>query len=251
MTRGVDGGESEVFAGFLKQRIMDSKRPFHCTPAVSNVQRVGADEIRKTQGATMMRLKWVSAVPVMLTTLAGCAGMGSLEEVLGGLGGLGLGDQVRGEVEWVDTRTREIQVGGGYTQSALLTYEPGAQVTYRNQRYPVSALERGDVIRAQVERGNRGELYARDIVVEASVGEGNGEVNQEGEILRVDGQVGWVDVQTGRFEVRSSQRTYTVGLPYNPSTSTRDRFRRLRNGDRVRIEAEQLGNARLELRRFL
>ena len=121
---------------------------------------------------------------------------------------------------------------------------------YRNQRYPVNALEPGDRVNARVERGQRGEMYATLIQVEQSVSEDGGGRVDEGRIERFEGEVTSVDTQRGRFEMRAYRTSYVVSLPYNPSGSVIDRFRRLRRGDTVRIEGELIGNGRIELYRF-
>jgi hypothetical protein len=195
----------------------------------------------------MKRARW-AVLALALLSAAGCAGMGagSLEEILGGMGGFG-GD-VRGEVDWIDTRQHEIEVRASFGQRTRVYYDSRTQVLYRGQRYSVNSLASGDRIAVQVERNRRGESYARVINLEQSLRDQGGS-DQVG-TTRFDGQVGWIDTQRGRFELRSSRGSYTVSLPYNPDRSTVDRFRRLRAGDNVRIEGELLGGGRIELERF-
>ena len=205
--------------------------------------------------------RWMRWTPALATlALAGCAGMGgmgSLEEILGSMGGLG--NSVRGEVEWVDTGRRELQVRSGWSGSTRMSYDSRTQVYYRDERYPVSALSVGDVISAQVERDRRGELHARQIYVQQTRDvdrdrdrdrDRDDRDDRAGRVERFDGRVGWVEHQRGRFELRTSRGAWTVSLPYNASGSTRDRFARLRGGQSVRIDGEVLGSGRVELVRF-
>jgi hypothetical protein len=199
----------------------------------------------------MKRVRW-SVLALVLLSTAGCVGMGggSLEEILAGMGGFGGG--VRGEVDWVDTRRQEIELRASFGQRTRLQYDSRTQVSYRGQRYSVRSLQTGDRIAAQVERSRQGESYARQIEVEERARDdgrdgGSGQVGS----ARFDGEVGWVDTERGRFQLRSSRGTYTVSLPYDASRSMVDRFRRLRAGDDVRIQGELLGNGRIELERFL
>lgn len=199
----------------------------------------------------MMRMgRAILGLAVLSAT--GCAGMtaATLEEILGGMDGMGMGGDVRGEIEWIDTRRREMEVGSSFGQGTRLFYDSRTQVDYGGRRYSVSSLEPGDRVSVQVERSRDGDRYARRISVERTVydqGGRSGQVRSD----RFDGRVSWVDTQRGRFELRSSRGTYLVSLPYNADRSTVDRFRRLRAGHEVRIQGELLGNGRVELERFL
>jgi hypothetical protein len=70
-------------------------------------------------------------------------------------------------------------------------------------------------------------------------------------LVRIEGTVTTVDPQTGRFQLRSSSAgTVLVTLPYNPPSSTADRFNRLRTGDFVRVEGRYVAQDRFEITRF-
>lgn len=199
----------------------------------------------------MKRARW-SVLALLLLSTAGCAGMGggSLEEILGGMGGFGGG--VRGEVDRVDTRRQEIELTASFGQRTRLQYDSRTRVSYRGERYAVRSLQAGDRISAQVERTREGESYARQIdVVERARDEGRDREAGRVSRGRFDGRIGWVDTDRGRFQLRSSRASYTVTLPYDANRSTIDRFRRLRAGNNVRIQGELLGNGRIELERFL
>lgn len=197
--------------------------------------------------------RWSWMVPALaLLSLAGCAGMSwgeVLEDVLADAGGVGAyGNRVRGEVEWVDPGQRALSIRTGYRGATRLRYDSRTQVVYRGERYPVGSLARGDQVSAEVERDNRGEAYATQIYVEET--RDGDDRDGEGRVERFDGRVGWIEHDRGRFQLRASRGSYTVTLPYNASSSTRDRFRRLRSGDDVRIEGELMGNGWVELVRF-
>lgn len=199
-----------------------------------------------------------AALVLPLLATAGCAGI-ALEDVLGGMGGMG-GSTVEGEIRYVDERDREIELrsSGGFGGTTRVRYDSGTEVFYRDRRYSVSALEPGDLVSIRLERDSRGGRHADEIHVRRSARDGGsgggGEYDDypSGGIRSLQGRVGWVDTRRGRFELEEGSygRTYVVSLPYNPGSSTVDRFRRLRRGDNIRIEAELLGQDRVELVRF-
>lgn len=194
---------------------------------------------------------------VGLAALSGCAGMGSLGDVLGGMGMPGTGGEVRGEVRYVDTRSRELEISSGWGGSRRVEYDRRTEVLYRQRRYSVSALERGDVVSMRVRQDRRGRLYTDRIYVERSVRDrgrsypGDRDYPDDRHLQSYSGRVDYVDRDRGIFEMRGQHgRTYLVYLPERPSRSTRDRFRRLRRGDHVRFEGEQFSDRRVELYRF-
>ena len=200
----------------------------------------------------------VLALAFLATTgCAGGAGLGAIGDILGGMAGLpgagGGGNEIRGQVSYVDERRSEIELQSDQGQRARLSFDSRTEVVYQNQRYPVTALEAGDRVAVRVQQSQGGALYAQQILVEQSVSEGGGgggAVGSSGRVDRFDGQVGWIDQPRGRFELRTSRGSYTVTMPYNPNPTVADRFRRLRGGDTVRIEGEFMGSDRIELLRF-
>jgi hypothetical protein len=200
---------------------------------------------------TVLALAVLSAGGCMAT---GPGGWGDVLADIGGMGGVGdRGGTVRGDVEWIDARRQEMELRASFGQRARVSFDSRTQVVYRGQRQSVNSLSTGDRVVALVERGGRqGDVYARQITVEEwTRDERDGGGWEQARSQRFDGQVGWVDAQQGRFQLRASRATYVVSLPYNASNSTIDRFRRLRAGNSVRIQGELLGNGRVELERFL
>lgn len=192
------------------------------------------------------------ALVALLLAAPGCVGLGTLESVLGGLGLPG-GSMLRGEVRHVDTRRRQIQVYAQNRQRETVRYDSETEVVYRRQRYRVTALEAGDYVSMEVQQDRRGRLFARRIHVERSVQQdrNDGRRGGSGRVQRFEGRVTWVDSQRGQFGMDAQRGgALTVSLPYNPSGSTLNTFRRLRRGSRVRLEGEPLNRDRVELRRF-
>lgn len=184
-------------------------------------------------------------------TLTGCTGMGSLADILAaGAGVYGGGNEVSGEIQSIDTRRQEIQLQSGWGGGERIRYDGRTQVIYQQRRYDVRDLERGDLVRVRLE-SSRNTRVASTIQVEQSVRDrqngrvGSGVERVEGRVVRIDTRQGWFELE------RSWGSNLMVTLPYDPNRSLTDRFRRLRRGDRVRVEGQMLNGSRMELYRFL
>lgn len=140
---------------------------------------------------TRTRTPWMT-LAFMVPLVTGCAGMG-LEDLLGGLPP---GSDVRGEIDWVDERSREIGVSSGWGGRETVRYDSRTRVVYRDRRYEVRDLERGDVVSIDVEEDSRGRTYARTVRVERSIRESSGG-NDGARRERFDGRVAWIDVDRG------------------------------------------------------
>jgi hypothetical protein len=200
----------------------------------------------------MRRLVGMGSV---LVTLTGCAGtgLGAIGDVLGGvLGGVGgpQQGQLRAEIQGVDSRQGVIHVRTENGQSARVGYDRNTVVVYRQQQYPVDALERGDLVSMQVQQADRNDLYTSRIDVQQSVQERTGTAGGAS-LQQVDGRVGQIDQSRGFFELQTQHGTYTVVMPSNATGATVDAFRRLRSGQSVRIEGTVQGTSRIDLLRFL
>lgn len=204
-----------------------------------------------------MQVTRSGTVGAALLLVTGCAGanLGTLGEILGA--GLPGSQQqqgaVEGEVRQVDQRSQQISIQTRDGRTGQVRYDNRTEVVYRQQRHPVSALEPGDVVSLQVQQDARGNLYTSRIDVLQSVQERGGAGGTSGGQLQVfEGRVGQIDYQRGAFVLQSQYGgSVTVTLPYNPDSSTTDRFRRLRTGDQVRLEGQQVNQGRVELSRFL
>jgi len=185
---------------------------------------------------------------------AGCSGnsLGQLGEVLGGAIGQpapGSQGQITAEVRTVNTQQRTIDVATEDGRTGAVRYDENTVVVYRNQQYPVTALERGDVVVMQVQDVN-GALYVQRVDVQQSVQDRDG-TTATGDVRVFSGRVSQLDVSNGRFLLQTQNGNVTVSLPYNAPRATVDYFRRLRNGDTVSLEAVLLSATRAEIHRFL
>ena len=206
-------------------------------------------------------IRHLAAAAFTAVALSGCAGtnLGALGDILGGaMGGGGAGQQqgqMVVEVQGVDTRQQVISVRTQQGQQGNVLFDQNTVVTYQNQQYPVTALERGDVVAMQVQQTQQGTPYVSRIDVQQSVQDRNGGQTSGGSVggqyQQMYGRVGQIDVGRGMFQLQTQQGTYVVEMPYNPGAANDDYFRRLRQGDTVRLEGTMIGNGRVQLYRFL
>jgi hypothetical protein len=182
---------------------------------------------------------------VVVVLTAGCAG---LEATTGG----GWPDRgtasIHGEVRSVDTRRQRITVRPDRGRNTTVAVDGRTTVVYRQRRYPVSALERGDLVSVRAVRDRRGNLVADRIEVRRSVREIG---RSTARVQRLDGTVAWSDARSGAFGVAVSRnRNVAIYLPRNAGPSDRARLVRLRRGDRVRADVRAVGRDQFELVRF-
>ena len=131
-----------------------------------------------------MRGTIITSALAATLALGGCAGglgnLGALGEILGQATGAGAGGQQQGqgqlqaEVQSVDTNNQRLYVRTQQGQSGAVRFDSNTQVIYRQERYPVTALERGDVVSVQVQQIANNELYAARVDVVQSVQERTG-----------------------------------------------------------------------------
>lgn len=195
---------------------------------------------------------------ILLTALVvlatgGCAQAGGLGEILGGVlgGSPAAGNQVSGTVENVDTRSRLVYIRQSNGQNVGFSYDSNTQVSYQNQNYPVTALERGDEVTARYRESGNNSYYVDLIQVNRSVNSGDTGGTGSGQVYQLQGNVRSVDRSNGVFTMSTQNGgIVTVSMPYNARSTDVNRFNQLRNGDFVRILGEQLNSARFELRQF-
>ena len=185
-----------------------------------------------------------------VATLAGCHELGHIDGI-GDYGGIGSGDVV-GEIQYVDTRAREIEIRTDAGPTSVVRYDDRTQVVYRQRNYSVDNLETGDYVAARVQQDRDGRGYYTDtITVRESVQDRGGRAGS-GRFDRVNGKVEYIDPRRGTFELRDSRnRLIVVLVPFNAPRPVMDRFNRLREGDSVRIEGRSVGSDRFELENFL
>ena len=181
------------------------------------------------------------------TAVTSCSSVGN---VLGGVlgGGGSQSGQVSGYIQGVDTRRQQIAVQQSNGQTVLLSYDNQTAVVYQNQNYPVTALERGDLVTARVQSTQSGEYYTDLVQVDQSVSSSGG---ASGNVQSLQGTVRQIDRTNGLFSMDvGGGRTIVVSLPYNVRQTDLNRFQNLRTGDHVRLYGVVLNNTRVELRQF-
>ena len=188
------------------------------------------------------------AVLIMsLFALAGCHELGHVDSP-GDYGSTG--DHLVGEVRFVDTRDREIDIRSDGGRTWRVRYDNRTRVTYRQKDYEVTELEPGDYVALRTQQDRSGRLYTDLVTVRESVQDRGGR-GRTGRLDSFEGTVEYIDNRRGLFEVRNRQnRLVVVTLPYNAPRSVSERFNRLRQGDYVRIEGRFLNQDRFELESF-
>jgi hypothetical protein len=131
-----------------------------------------------------------------------------------------------------------------------VSYDNQTRVVYQNQNYPVSSLEYGDRVTANLQQAQNGAYYTDYVQVDQSVststssGAGGNVQNIQGTVRQIDSRNGLFTLDAGSYGV------LTVALPFNPRSSDVNRFNSLRSGDYVRFSGVFLNNTRVELRNF-
>ncbi len=197
----------------------------------------------------------ILAIPLTLMA-AGCGSAGGLGEVLGGVlnaPGTETGTAtVTAEIQANDQQQQMVQIVTDNGEQGVVRWDAGTEVIYKNETYGAGALERGDLVQMRLQQTSDGALYTDYVLVTQSVQERSGNVNgADGDLIQLQGNVTGINSQTGQFQMRTtSGATVVVSLPYNPSATTADRFRRLGEGDYVRVEGRRVTQTRVELTRF-
>ena len=117
-----------------------------------------------------MRSRPFLTAAATLVLFAGCSNMGSIGNILGSvLGGMGgqqqQQQQIEAEVQQIDANSGRLYVRTRDGQNGTIRVDNNTMVVFNNQRYPVTSLERGDVVRIQLQQTQNNELYASRIDV--------------------------------------------------------------------------------------
>lgn len=198
------------------------------------------------------RVAHAATTLLLVVATSACGSLGNvLGGVLGGGGQQGQG-QVSGYIAGVDTRRQQIAVQQSDGQTVVLSYDNQTAVVYQNQNYPVTALERGDLVTARVQSTTQGAYYTDLVQVDQSVSSSGGTGGgASGNVQALQGTVRQVDRTNGLFSLDAGTGvTLIVSLPYNVRQTDLNRFRNLRPGDSVRLYGVFLNNTRVELRQF-
>jgi hypothetical protein len=126
-----------------------------------------------------MRRSLLPSIAAGLVLLTSCSQLGSLGDILGAIGGPGSTQQqqarLQAEVQQVDANAQRIYVRTQQGESGAVRFDAQTVVVYRQQQYPITALERGDIVVMQLQETSQNELYASRIEVTQSAQERTGE----------------------------------------------------------------------------
>lgn len=119
---------------------------------------------------------WVIGATVLV--LGGCGGggaLGTLGDILGAATGQGGGgqqqqqQQIQAEIQRVDANDQRVYVRTREGRDGSVRFDQNTAVIYQQQQYPVTALERGDLVNLTVRQISQNELYASRFDVVQSV----------------------------------------------------------------------------------
>ena len=199
------------------------------------------------------RTALASTLALALTVIAGC----SENIALVGRPALQLDqEEIFGEIERVDTSSRQIHVRPENGRNRVVGYGADARALYRGREYSIGQLERGDKVSMQLTQDSRGNFHTDLIRVQESVQDRyqsrGGDARPGSRIQTLDGRVEQLDFRRRSFGLRDQSRERViVSLPSNAQRADVDRFRALRSGDYVRVEGRFLDRERFELDGFL
>lgn len=212
-----------------------------------------------------MRGLAAGAALALAAVSGGCAGYG-MEDVYGRRGGWGGSSEMRGQVDGVYARFNTIRLRRDNGSVADVRYDGRTEVVRGGRRARAESLDRGDYVSMRVSRDSRGRLYTRHVTVRhenRQVSRGDRDRDRvpdrryedrrdddRYDARSVTGRVGRVDRSGRRFEMRSDRGTVWVSVAPNASRGVRDRFQRLRTGDRVSVTGRYVSRDRFQMERF-
>jgi hypothetical protein len=164
--------------------------------------------------------------------------------------------EIRAEVTEIDPSRREIRLQTDDGRREVLAYDINRTlVTYHGREYRVDQLQAGDLVAFQIP--SRSNSYVDVIRIQEPLQARSGIPSPSRSAVParadvVEGTVERVAYDLGAFDVRSrTGRTVTVSVPYNAKTADVESFRRLRQGDYVRVEGAFVSADNLQLLAFL
>lgn len=198
------------------------------------------------------RVGSAGAVLVIAAAVGGCAGgLGALGDILGAPGPDGQPAVATVEIQEVRQARQELIVRTQDGQRGPILYDQNTQVVYQDQQYPVTALERGDIVDARVHQIDQG-YYTDLIQVRTSVQErtAGAAPSPQPDVYRVEGTLGAIDAASGTFTLNMTQGGAVQVVVPAAATAARDRLRDHQTGDYVRVEVRPIDQQRAELVRF-
>jgi hypothetical protein len=163
-------------------------------------------------------------------------------------------DDLVGEVERVDVSARRLYLRPNKGDRRVVVLSVDARALYRGREYPVTRLNRGDVVAMQIKRDSRGEPYADLLrVQENSASRSWSDIPSAApRVETLAGRVESINQRDNSFELDGrSGPPISVRLSEYVRDSDRERFRTLRAGARVRIEGKFTARDRFEMLSFL
>jgi len=196
---------------------------------------------------TIQRIGRGAAAAIILASVGACANS-QLENIVGGIGGVGQNGQLSGTIRSVDSRSQQIAIETSSGQTVPVSYDSQTQVVYQSLNYAPTALVNGDQVTARVQAS--GDSYYTDyVLVDQSVtSTGNG--NGSSKVQLMEGTVRQVDRRNGLFTIDMNLNTPSVTLPANVSAKDLDRFNTLRTGSSIRFFGKYLSDAQIQLVQF-
>ena len=147
-------------------------------------------------------------------------------------------------VNGVDAELEEIYLRAGGNQHYVVNYAKDTRVSDRGRSFPVGDLRIGDRVRVDLRENTGRRLYADQIRLESTEDASKSSIG----VRTVEGTVERIVPERGFMELRVlNGGLLTVYVPESTSSSTKDRFNRIRVGEQVRLEGERLSEDRLEL----
>lgn len=201
---------------------------------------------------TLHRVLTTIPLLAMTASTTACAGSALGDILTGGAGGQPQGGTLTVEVQEVRTQQQQIIARTQDGKEGAILFDQNTQVIYNDQQYPVTALERGDVVDMRVQEIQQG-LYTDLIQVRTTVQERQGGTTGTGDpnVYPMEGTIGQINLSSWMFTLDMTQGgTVEVHLPSNAPASTRDQLRQYRAGDYVRVEIRPIDQQRAELVRF-
>jgi len=162
------------------------------------------------------------------------------------------------------TGTRNSAAPDAAGEPVVVASAGGTRVVYRDRQYNPSALERGDEVSIRTSRDRNGYLYADHVRVRHSRGNDRYDSRDrdrdrdrrdrdrdryEDRVYSLDARVVRVSRTSRQMELRTSDgRRVWATLPHD--SRDRDRFNRLREGDRVRLTGRYTSRERFVIERI-
>src|SRR5574341_1095385 len=171
---------------------------------------------------------------VMLAVTGGCE-----EIALVGRPDIGEPDEMVAEVERVDAASGAIFLRTAKREETVVRYLPETKVIDRGREFPVTHLEKGDLVSMRVQPDGSGRARTDLIIVRKSARDArrSSPASSSSDIAMLGGTVERVDHERGWFELRDrSGEIVRVSVPRDARVRQLEKFQIIRPGDSVLVE---------------